>query len=136
MAAVIPNTAEIIFLEKMKEILNTGIAKLFKNDKVPAAGDNAGDYVEADFTGYASKALNNWGAAFTNGNGDAQTDETLKVWTQTGVATTCDVYGYYVVDGNGALLYAERNPAGVVAMDTNGKTYAVLFRFVARSMNP
>lgn len=136
MALVVCDGGEKILLDKMVETLGGCTAKLFKNDHTPGGADVVGDYTEADFNGYAPIPLNDWGPAFTNFAGDAQTDEKLRVWTQTDAAIVNTIYGYYVVDGGGNLIFAERNPAGPVVMDTPGKTYAVLFRFTARSSTP
>ena len=131
----VPNVGE----QKLLDVIRTGIfnnatLRLFQNNITPADGDTLATYSVATFTGYANITLNAWGAVFTNGAGKAETDETVRTFTQTGTAVTNTIYGYFVVAADGTtLLYAERNPAGGVAMDTTGKTYSVLPRFTFAS---
>lgn len=99
--------------------------RLFKNNYTPLQSSVVGDFTEADFTGYSAQALTGWGAAYINGGGDAETDNGAVLFHQTGTGTTNNVYGYFVTDGSGSLVYAERNAAAPVAMDTTGKVYVV-----------
>lgn len=133
MAGLIVNEGELLILDNL--IVNlfdpSTFLHLFVNDKIPAPGDTFFDYTEASYPGYAAIALNAWGAAFINGDGEAQSNETIRTITSTGSSAQV-VYGYMVSDGGGpTLLFAERNPSGPVAIDASGIPYSVqpIFRF-------
>ncbi len=120
-------------LQLWKATFNTYTARLYKNDRVPTDTDTVANYTEADFTGYASIATNNWGNAFLNGDNIAEIDEVNKTFTQTGVIVTCLVYGYYITDGGGNLCWAERNPNGAFNMNQTGLVYIVLPKYTLRN---
>jgi hypothetical protein len=46
---------------------------------------------------------------------------------------TNDVYGYFVTNVAGDVVYAERDPSAPVAMNAGGKTYTVFSRFTLNS---
>jgi len=115
-------------------LLNATI-HLFKNNFVPVEAQVLADFVEADFDGYAAQTLAAWGTVALNVDGDAQMVHTPIVWTHDGGATGCDVYGYYVVDAAGlVLLWAERNAAGPVLMDTLNQVYSVVPKLILGDM--
>jgi hypothetical protein len=82
--------------------------KLFKNDHTPAVDDVNADYTEADFSGYASFALGNWNAAFLNPDDKGEIDATAHEFAHNGGATGNTIYGVYVVNNAGNVVYAER----------------------------
>lgn len=110
--------------------MNTFLLRLFKNDYTPLITSVVGDFVEADFAGYAEVALTAWGAIFTNANNQAETDEEVNVFTKEAGGSANTIYGYYVTDSSGVLMWAERNPAGGQVMSATGDTYSVLPRFM------
>lgn len=127
----ITTDALLAFLALKVPTLNELYLRLYKNDFVPDRYSEIDDFVEADFTGYAAVGFIDWGDPFLNVHDDAEVDHDPIVFEQTGTDTTCDVYGYYVTDGAGEVLwFAERNPAGANHMDTTGKTYTVIPKFV------
>lgn len=88
--------------------------KLFQNNHTPAPTDTEANYTEATFSGYADIDISaQWGAAFVNGNGQGEIDCPPFTFAFGGGAVTNNVYGAYVVDGAGALIYAERFAAPV-----------------------
>lgn len=79
--------------------------RLFKNNVTPTPTSVAGDFTEADFTGYTAKTLAraSYGAPATNGSGEAEisyADQTFSF----GSAQT--IYGYYLTDPSNALVAA------------------------------
>lgn len=86
--------------------------KLYKNNHTPAVGDLVGDYDEADFDGYGEITLA-WSAAFTNGDGKGQITGDSCTWVRGAGATSNTIYGVYVVDYGGDLMYAEKFPAPI-----------------------
>lgn len=104
---------------------NTFTLHLFKNNWTPSPDDDVSDYTSANFSGYSSAALNSWGGAALNADLFAQVTHPDKVFTHNGGATNNDIYGYYVTDSSGDLVWAERAAAAPFAMDAGGKTYTV-----------
>lgn len=86
--------------------------KLFVNDITPADDDVVGDYMEAVGGGYAAKTLTagSWSIAPNAGVIEASYAE--QVWLFTGGLTTnTTIYGYYIVDADNVLIYAEKAAA-------------------------
>jgi len=121
-------------MDVMKVGLLEGAALcLFKNNYTPVGVTILIDLVECDFDGYSRINLTGWPAATLDGNNKASTELAFKTFTMTGITTPNDVYGIFVLDGLGNLLYAERNPGGPVTMNTNGQTYSYKPVFTDRS---
>lgn len=83
--------------------------KLFTNDITPLDGHTAADYTEATGGGYVPKTLTagNWTISTVSGIPQAAYIE--QVFTFTGPLTTNPtVFGYYVVDADDVLQWAER----------------------------
>lgn len=134
MALKVPDDAELLFAQMIKDNWTT-VIRLFKNDKVPANGDDVSDYTEADFSGYAEQDITSGWANPITLNDKATLIGSTAVFTHNGGPTGNSIYGYYIVDGNGDLLFAERNPAAPTTIDQLGETYAVapLFTFSSES---
>lgn len=83
--------------------------KLFVTDVTPADTSVAGDFTEATGGGYSAKTLTNgsWTVSSANDPSDAVYAE--QTFTFTGALTTNGtIYGYYVVDADGVLIWAEK----------------------------
>jgi len=83
--------------------------KLFATDVTPADTNTAGSFTEANGGGYSAKTLNNgsWTVNAANDPSDAVYAE--QTFTFTGPLTTNGtIYGYYVVDADGTLIWAEK----------------------------
>lgn len=106
--------------------------RLFKNNHVPAVTDGNGDYTQADFSGYAAVALGTWNAAFVNADGRGEIDADLATFTHNGGGTSNTVYGAYVTDNAGDIVYAERFDAPRV-MASNGDAINYTPRVTAAS---
>jgi hypothetical protein len=102
--------------------------KLFATNTTPADTDVAGTYTVAAGGGYSDKALlaANW--TESNVGGIEQVAYADQVFTFTGALTTNGtIYGYYVVDAAGVLIYAEAGTPFTPA--NNGDTYTVKPKF-------
>jgi len=114
-ANVIVQQGDTLILDRLvadAQVLNT--LKLFQNNHVPAVTDTQANYTEATFSGYASVDITAlWGAAFVNGNGQGEIDCATQTFSFGGGAVTNLVYGAYVTDSGGNLIYAERFAAPV-----------------------
>jgi hypothetical protein len=115
-------------LSSIRTQLNASVLtlRLYQNDWEPSPDDDAGDYVQATFTGYAGLDLDDFAAAFLNADLKAECTAPAKVYTQTAAAPANVIYGYYATNAAGLLIYAERNPAGGVQMNQAGLTYTVV----------
>lgn len=135
MSLIIPSIAKI----PMQKIWTLEVApgvlqmKLFKNDYNPVAGTILADLTVADFTGYVAKNLAGAAtqAALDAGN-RAVTLWNLLTWTKNGV-TGNTIYGYWVVDGAGSLLWVERFASGGYAMTVDGTQLQLVPQLTARS---
>ena len=82
--------------------------KLFATDVTPAHDDVVGDYTEAAGGGYVTKTLTN-GSWTVNANDPRDATYAQQTWTFTGPLTTNGtIYGYFIVDADGVLVYAEK----------------------------
>ncbi len=133
MALVCPDVGEPTLLAQNIAAFNSQptVYHLFKNDVTPAAGSVLGDFTEANFTGYASKNVNDWGAV-VEVSGEAVSVASDQVWTVGVIGTGNDIYGYYVTYG-GTLIFAERAPGAPIDMNTEANTLTITPRFTGRS---
>lgn len=113
MSLVIPNTAEVVFLQK---ILNEAVTiRIFGNNATPSATSVAGDFNEIAGGGYANVILAsaNWG--YTAGN-PSYALQAKVTWTFTGaINAPGTIYGYFITrNADGTLWWAERFPPAAV----------------------
>lgn len=81
--------------------------RLFVNDVVPAQTGVA--YTEATGGGYAAKTLTNGSWTVNPANDPSDATYAQQVFTFSGTLTTNPIiYGYYVTDADGTVLWAER----------------------------
>jgi len=106
--------------------------RLFKNDHVPDEADVNGSYTEANFSGYASQALSTWNAAFLNDDDKGEIDADPKTFTHNGGGTSNTVYGAYVTNNAGDVIYAERFDAPRV-LSASGDSITYTARITAVS---
>ena len=115
--------------------LDTLTCHLFQNNHVPAVGDVASMYTEANFDGYAPMAMNNWADQGTDANGNEKWTNPDLTWTDTGASTPNTVYGYYWTDAMLRLVAAELASASFV-MNGAGLKYIVSPAFYAGQILP
>lgn len=112
-------------LQAMEGYLSACTIHLFRNDHVVTEDDTVLDYLPANFHGYAPKPLNDWDLAYENPDDLGEKDHEFVVWTKLAAGLSCLIYGYYILDPDGELLLAERDPEGPVNMIATGQTYVV-----------
>lgn len=99
---------------------------LYQNNFTPVAGPmSLGDFVEADFSGYAAETLDagDWAVPSIVAN-HAQTSQPTKQFTHDGGPTDNNIFGIYVTDQPPTVvLWAERDPAAPVVMDPGANPY-------------
>jgi len=127
MALKVPDVSCLTWLDNLRSVWNAAGLKvrLFKNNYTPVAGSVIGSFTEANFSGYTPGSLGTLGAATTVSGRASTTAATANTWTKSG-ATGNDIYGYYVTDAGGTVLYwAERGSAAPYSMNTNGEGLSV-----------
>ena len=84
---------------------------LFTNDRTPVDGDDAGDYTQASFAGYAAITLTmaNWGAVSVTDFIASMVYAPNPEFSYTaGAGGAVTVYGYYLLDNASNFVMAER----------------------------
>src|SRR5262245_31088690 len=107
MALVLCNDGKLALLGAKRTFLNTLFIGLYQNNHTPAATDTAADYTPCNFNGYARQATTQWGVPFLNAGGKGETDDIVHTWTALDGSVANQVFGYYVTDAPGNLIFAE-----------------------------
>lgn len=119
MALNFPDVGENLALEMIvnKTAASNLTVRLFKNNITPSDSDTAGTYTEAAFTGYSAAALTagTWGAA----SGGTITYGAQLTYTCSGLSSE-SIYGYYVTNAGGVLLYSERDASAPFLIVNSG----------------
>lgn len=133
MSLVLCNGGSAALLTQLVAWLNANaVLRLFQNNKVPAATDVAADYTEATFTGYAAQPIITFAAPVLTAPREI-TSAAPMLFTAGVIGTGNSIYGYYVTDLAGNLLWAERDTNAPILMTTTGDQYTIIPRFSLRS---
>lgn len=81
---------------------------LYQNDYTPGPGSVVGDFVPADFDGYAEKVVTLTVGPYINPAGQAEIQNASMNWTPTGSTTPNTIYGYFILDTSGDYVGGER----------------------------
>lgn len=131
---VVPNSQLLQILEDYATLptdpaFETPTMHLFQNDFAPNVAMVLADLTEATFSGYAAAAGLAWGAPFINADGRAETDLPSQQFQHDGGAVANLVYGYYLTNAAGTVLYgAERFADAPIAMSFATNAIVVLSR--------
>jgi hypothetical protein len=127
MPLVCPDAGEVLLLSNYlnKVAPQNQYLRLFQNNWTPAETDTAASYTEANFPGYAQKALT--GADWTVTPGaPTSAAAPIQTWTCTGGGALQNIYGYYMVQqGSGIIMTAERLSGVPFALQNNGDNVSV-----------
>lgn len=126
MALQIANSAKPTLAALVRPFLNGLTLRLYINSYSPNPAMKRADFQEATFPGYAPAPLNDFPAPALIGN-VAKMTAPPKQFTCTGApAPAQTVYGYFVVDAQDALVYAEERTGGGVPITGAGQTFTVV----------
>jgi hypothetical protein len=107
---IVPDVAKIQHMKNALNIASTHYPdklKLFKNSATLSHATVLSDLTEADFSGYSAYSLAGGAVAGAlDGSGRAVASYTAHTFTKSG-ATGNTIYGYWVEDSTGALLWCE-----------------------------
>jgi len=122
MALNFPDVGENLALEAVVGKTNATAltVRLYKSNTTPSDSDTAATYTESTFTGYnattqGALTAGTWGAA----SGGTITYGAQLTYTCSG-ASAESVYGYYVTNAGGTLLYSERDASAPFAIANSG----------------
>lgn len=125
MALKVPTDAALLLLADLITAFGAVYEiHLFQNNHTPADGDTTGAYTDATYTGYGPATIATWTGP-TTVSGRATTYGPATVFVVGAVGVGNSIYGYYILDGGGALRWAERDAAAPIDMTTTGRTYTV-----------
>lgn len=124
MALVVTNSAEILMLQYLlnKSSPTDQILHLFKNDVTPGEATVIGGLTESNEAGYAAISLTGSSWSVTQDSGVTTGEYAEQTFTFTEAAT---IYGYYVTDTSGNLLWAERFTGTAFQLPSGGGQIAV-----------
>lgn len=121
-----PDVGVVAMCDHLTTAIDPAEIKLFKNNYTPVAGTTLANLTEADFSGYASVVLAGWTAAAIGAGGRAYSQADLVTFAHNGGVTANSIYGYWVVDSGGTLLWAERFATAPITMSGLGDSIVVI----------
>lgn len=115
-------TQALLYLTAKDTTVKTLSLKLFSNNASLSDAIVAADLTEVTSgNGYSSISLT--GSSWTTNATGTNISYPSQTWTFTGPKG--NIYGYYVVDSAGAVLWAETFPSGPYNVQNNGDTITV-----------
>lgn len=119
-----PNIAELLLLQYIVGLVkpNNPVIALYSNDLDPDEGTTKGDFTVSNEAGYQSKTLtsNKWTTTLSGNTSTAVYSQETFSFT-----TGADVYGYFITDTAGELLWCERFTGAPFQLPTGGGTIAI-----------
>ncbi len=128
MALVVPNIAEVVMLQRLLGVSANGnqVLRLYKSDVTPVEGTTIGSGVgqitQTTADGYTAITLatGSWAVATALGTTTASYAEQTFTFT-----TSETLYGYYVTDLSGNLLWVERFVGAPFILPVSGGQIAI-----------
>jgi hypothetical protein len=106
---------------------------LFQNDQSYFPEITMAQIEPCDFSGYIGlRNLATWGGVSLDGV-RARVEHVEILWHHDGGSTPNYVFGYYVVNASGTLVYLERKAGDPGVMDASGQVYRVVPGYTFRS---
>jgi hypothetical protein len=122
MSFLVPNAAEIRMLKFItgNDSPGTHVLRLYVNDHTPTDDDTVSDYTEASGLGYSSINLSTGGWNYATDVEGVSTATYGSVLTFSFSGGPVILYGYYVTDGSGFLLWAQRFSVASITIPAGG----------------
>jgi len=127
MADIISDDGLIYKLQALVNAFNTNglVIHLYQNNYAPALGMLLSDFTECTFDGYATNIMPVWSTP-TVASHVATSTAAPVVFSNHDGSVPNTVYGYYVTNGAGTVLYwAGRYTSAPFNMNTAGQTFTV-----------
>ena len=134
MPVIVPDIAELELLDIL--VLSWGdtlVLKLYRNDLTPGPATELGDFNDANYSGYAAQEPENWTAPVDDGTGRAISEADTLTFTHNGGGVANNVYGYYVVNAGGDLLWCERFGTAPLVMASAADSFTLRPKLTLRS---
>ena len=120
MALVIPNASEVTLLNNMlnKTTPTNTVLRLYSNNLTPSSTTVIGDVTQVTAGGYAAITLtsSSWTVA-TSGGGVTTASYAEQTFN---ITTSATIYGYYITNLGGDLLWVERFTAAPFQLPGSG----------------
>lgn len=122
MAGIVPTEGENRILSRaLHDVVPTNAnltLKLFVNDYTPVDGSTNASFTEMTTQGYTAKTLTaaTWTVA-QNGSNEAEGTYPQQTWTFDGTGGSTVIYGYYIIDENNVVWFAERFASSYTAVN-------------------
>lgn len=113
--------------------LTTLRAGLYQRETDPVLTRTIDQITPADFAGYTGLVLLAGWSAPTIVGARAATTAAAVVWTHNGGVKSNWIYGMYVIDNAGALVWLQRGDGVVPALLKTGNAYRIVPQFTLRS---
>lgn len=110
--------------------LTSWFAHLYSNNHTPAPADTLANYTEVTTAGYGLVSLPASGWTFSAVGGVCTCTQPPVSFIMTAAST---IFGYYVDDGLGNLLFAELIPGGPITLPGGGGTVTYTPKFTITS---
>lgn len=110
--------------------------RLFSNDYVPTILSVPSDFTSPTFDFYLPQLPKNWTGVYTSPEATARTTADPLIWMVGPMGGADTIYGYWVTDSFGYVVFSERNPAGGLPMILPGARYPILPRFDVGTLCP
>jgi hypothetical protein len=123
MSITITNIAKQKFLENFFSVENLTL-KLFSNDVTPSSTDDSDSFEEFSGGNYSSVELNS--SEWNITSSDVFYPQIN--WSFENVSG--NIYGYYIVDENDSVIFAERFPNAPYAVSNSGDEIAVSLNLI------
>jgi hypothetical protein len=123
MSITITNIAKQKFLENFFSVENLTL-KLFSNDVTPSSTDDSDSFEEFSGGNYSSVELNS--SEWNITSSDVFYPQIN--WSFENVSG--NIYGYYIVDENDSVIFAERFPNAPYAVSNSGDEIAVSLNII------
>jgi len=124
MSLIVTNAGERLLFEYAlgKTAQSTMTLRLFTNNITLTESTLAGALTELSGNGYSAQALTP--ASWTITEGDPTIAQHAQL-TFTATGAWGNVYGYYITNASGALIWAESFQGGAIPISSNGETLKV-----------